>query len=82
VNPVAVKPGTQLTVTMTGTGDADLYVRFAGAPTRTSYDCRPYLSSASEQCRLTVPSTATQFFIMVDGYTASTYAITATYFAP
>jgi serine protease len=77
-----VKPGSQLSISMTGTGDPDLYVRFAGAPTLTSYDCRPYLNSATEQCRLTVPAAATQFFVMVHGYSASTYSINASYVAP
>jgi hypothetical protein len=77
-----VKPGTQLTVTMTGTGDADLYVRFAGAPTLNSYDCRPYAETSAEQCRLTVPNGASQFYVMVNGYVASTYSVTATYTAP
>jgi hypothetical protein len=67
---------------MTGTGDPDLYVRFAGAPTLNAYDCRPYLASPSEQCRLTVPVSATQVFIMVSGYTASSYAITANFVSP
>jgi hypothetical protein len=82
LSPIAVKPGSALSVTMTGTGDPDLYVRFAGAPTLNSYDCRPYLTSASEQCRLTVPASATQFYIMVHGYGASTYSIGASYMAP
>ena len=82
ISPVLVKPGSQLTVTMTGTGDPDLYVRFAGAPTLNAYDCRPYLTSAAEQCRLTVPASASQFFIMVNGYTASGYTINASYVSP
>jgi hypothetical protein len=67
---------------MSGTGDADLYVRFAGAPTLSAYDCRPYAGTATEQCRLTVPASASQFFIMVNGYSASTYSISASYVAP
>jgi hypothetical protein len=67
---------------MTGTGDADLYVRFAAAPTLTAYDCRPYGETAAETCRLSVPASASQFFIMVNGYTASSYSITANYTAP
>ncbi|MBP8810350.1 MAG: matrixin family metalloprotease [Kofleriaceae bacterium] len=77
--PIAVRSGTTLTVTMTGTGDPDLYVRFNSAPTRSRFSCRPYLSSATETCTLTVPSTATSFYVAVDGYTASTYNVTATY---
>ena len=66
----------------TGAGDADLYVRFAGAPTLTRYDCRPYLETADERCRLTVPAGASQLFVTIDGYTASSYDVVASYVAP
>ena len=33
-----------------GTGDADIYVRYAAQPTLTTYDCRPYASGNSEVC--------------------------------
>jgi hypothetical protein len=60
-------------------GDPDLYVRFAGAPTTNAYDCRPYTSGAIEVCALTVPPTATRFFVMVRGYTAAKYDLTVTH---
>jgi len=70
-----VQPGSQLRVTMTGTGDADLYVRFGSRPTLTSFDCRPYEGDASEECVLTVPATATTAFVDVRGYSASSYSL-------
>ncbi len=72
----AVKVGTSFTVTMTGSGDPDLYVRWNTAPTTTSYACRPYLDGAAEQCTLTVPSGATRGYVAVRGYTAGTYSLT------
>ncbi len=81
-NPIAVVPGSQLTVTMTGSGDPDLYVRFAGAPTLTLFDCRPYVGGAGETCSLTVPATATQFYMAINGYSAGSYSLTANYVAP
>lgn len=39
-----------LTVAMEGTGDADLYVRFAEAPTFSDFDCLPYLWGSEESC--------------------------------
>ena len=82
LDAVPVQPGTQVRVMMTGSGDADLYVRFAGAPTRRRYDCRPYLETADEECLLTVPANASQLFVMVDGYTASSYELVANYVMP
>lgn len=81
-NPIAVVPGSLLTVTMSGSGDPDLYVRFAGAPTLTLFDCRPYVGGASETCTVTVPATASQFYMAINGYTAGTYSLTANYVAP
>src|ERR1051325_11377015 len=33
---------------ITGTGDADLYVRIGSAPTLTQYDCRPHKTGSQE----------------------------------
>ena len=68
---VDVKAGETLTVSMKGTGDADLYVRFGAEPTAQAYDCRPYKESTVESCSLTVPASATKAFIGVNGYAAT-----------
>ncbi|MEZ4404425.1 MAG: hypothetical protein R3B06_30680, partial [Kofleriaceae bacterium] len=77
---VAVTAGSQLSVAMTGTGDADLYVKFGSAPTATVYDCRPYGGDSNETCDLPVPTGATQAFVAVLGYsdTAATYTVKTT----
>ncbi|MGN6107347.1 MAG: M57 family metalloprotease [Kofleriaceae bacterium] len=77
-----VKVGSTFTVTMTGSGDPDLYVRWNSQPTTTSYACRPYLAGASEQCSLTVPSGATRGYVMVRGYSAGTYSVKIDWTAP
>jgi Zn-dependent metalloprotease len=71
--------GSTFKVTMTGTGDPDLYVRWGAAPTTTTYTCRPYLSGASETCTLTVPSGTTSAYVAVRGFTAATYSLTINY---
>lgn len=61
--------------TLTGTGDADLYVRLGSAPTTTVYDCRPYQSGTSEQCAVDL-ATPERVYVMVRGYaTTSTFRI-------
>lgn len=74
--PYAVAPGTEIEVTMMGSGDPDLYLRFGESPTRGQYDCRPYLSGAQESCSRTVPAGASEVFLMVRGYRAGSYQLT------
>ncbi|HVV87932.1 MAG TPA: M57 family metalloprotease [Kofleriaceae bacterium] len=81
---LSVVPGTSLTVTMTGTNDPDLYVRFGAAPTRSLYNCRPYIDGPGETCSLTVPNNQTTAYVAVNGYStrAANYSITADYTSP
>jgi len=80
--PYSVVAGTTFSATMTGTGDPDLYVRFGSPPTTSSYNCRPYLTGASESCSLTVPGGQSVAYVMVRGYTSATYSVTVSYTAP
>jgi hypothetical protein len=82
VGSYTVKPGTTLTVHMTGTGDPDLYVRWDAAPTTTAYNCRPYLDGPDEECTMTVPADATKAYVNVHGYASSQYRVTVDYTAP
>jgi xanthomonalisin len=52
-----------------GTGDADLYTKFASAPTLTSYDCRPYVSGNTESCTVAAPQAGT-YYVMLNAYAA------------
>ncbi|MDP6944722.1 MAG: PPC domain-containing protein, partial [Myxococcota bacterium] len=65
-----------LEVTLSGTGDADLFVRRDSAPTVADYDCRPYLPDSEEICTLDGPGT---FYVMVSGYTDSTFDLSVAY---
>jgi hypothetical protein len=80
--PVSVLPGTQVVAQLSGTGDADLYVRFDQAPTFFAFDCRPYLDGSNELCSLDVPAGATTAHIMIDGYSASNYQISLNWVSP
>lgn len=55
---------------LSGTGDADLYVRTGAAPTTSSWDCRPYSGGSDEQCTVTLTEAA-EVFLMVRGWAAS-----------
>ncbi|KAF7773960.1 hypothetical protein PCIT_a0318 [Pseudoalteromonas citrea] len=62
-----------------GTGDADLYVRFGSQPTSSSYDCRPYKDGNVENCVLSNPQAGT-WHIALRGYSAfSGVTVTAKY---
>jgi hypothetical protein len=75
--PFNVAPGGTLQAVMTGTGDADLYVRKSATPAVALYDCRPYTSSSDEQCSVTGPG---EVYVSVNGYAASsTFQLQITY---
>ena len=61
----ALPPGAY-TFTMTGSGDADLYVKVSSAPTTRSYDCRPFISGSNESCAVTL-SSPDVIYVMVRG---------------
>jgi hypothetical protein len=61
--------------TLTGDGDADLYVRVGAAPDLTLYDCRPYRSGSDETCELDL-ATPAAVHVMVRGWAdTSTWAL-------
>jgi hypothetical protein len=57
-------------LTLSGTGDADLYVRVGARPTLSAYDCRPYSSSSNEVCAVDAES-GQAIHWMVVGYKQS-----------
>jgi serine protease len=61
---------TTVTVNMSGgTGDADLYVKRGGVPTKTDYDCRPYANGNNESCTAEV-GTPDSVYVKLIGYSA------------
>ncbi|MBA3822102.1 MAG: pre-peptidase C-terminal domain-containing protein [Deltaproteobacteria bacterium] len=51
-------------VTLTGTGDVDLYVRRGASPTSSTFDCRPYVTGSNETCSFTGPG---RYFVGLAG---------------
>lgn len=65
------------TFDLSGSGDADLYLRAGLSPTTTSFDCRSNTAgSSTETCDLTVPNGAT-VYVGVRGRAASTFHLVA-----
>jgi hypothetical protein len=62
-------PAGSYTFSITGSGDADLYVRIGRAPDTRSYDCRPYKTGSAETCRVDLTQSAA-VHVMVRGYTS------------
>ncbi len=52
-----------------GTGDADLYVRFANEPTLSAYDCRPWKQGNIESCSFAQPQNG-RYHVQLVGYEA------------
>ncbi len=79
--PYAASAG-EVRVVLTGTGDADLYVRKGAQPTTSLYDCRPYKTGSSETCTLTLTAD-TQLHVSVRGFAAtSTFQVSITHQVP
>ncbi|HET6581974.1 MAG TPA: PPC domain-containing protein [Nannocystaceae bacterium] len=55
---------------LTGTADADLYVRTGTAPTEESFECRPFKSGSNESCAVELTTPAT-IHVMVRGWASS-----------
>jgi microbial collagenase len=53
--------------TNSGSGDADMYVKFGSAPTTSDYDCRPYKGGNVEHCDISNIEAGT-YYVMLHGY--------------
>ena len=82
--PFEVASGAKIEVHMTGTGDADLYVKRGAEVTTDVYDCRPYTGTANENCTATQfnASGPASFWVGVNGFADANVTITVTYQKP
>jgi hypothetical protein len=68
-------PAGTYTITLSGDGDADLYVKKNAPAAAGTYDCRPYKGGSAETCTVTFAE-AGKLNVMVRGYAAtSTYKV-------
>jgi hypothetical protein len=65
-----------------GSGDADLYTKFASQPTLNSYDCRPWLAGNNENCNVNAPQEGT-YYVGINAYESYTgLSLSASYDLP
>jgi leucyl aminopeptidase len=76
--PFAVKLGGTLKGETTGTGDVDLYIRKSAIPTTSTYTCKSDGSTATETCTVSMTANG-DVYVLLKGYTASTYNLKVTY---
>jgi cytochrome c553 len=71
--PFDVAAGAHIEVHMTGTGDADLYVKRGAEATEDIYDCRPYGNTSEEACTPAQFNAAgpAKFYVGVKGFAAA-----------
>jgi hypothetical protein len=67
---ITVEQDGELDVKMSGSGDADIYLRVGSKPTKDEYDHRPYLDGSSETLKVKVKK-GDILYGMVRGYAAS-----------
>jgi len=78
--PFTVAAGGTLSARLSGSGDADLYVKAGQAPTASTWDCRPYKDGSGEDCSVVASGPV---FVAVGGYAASSdVALTITWTGP
>jgi hypothetical protein len=71
-------PAGTYTIELSGTGDADLYVKKNQVAGARVYDCRPYKNGSAEKCEVTF-DVAGKLHVMVRGYAAtSTFTVKGT----
>ena len=80
--PFAVLPGSDFRATLSGEGDADLYLRFGAPPTEDAYDCRPFAETSDERCDQVVPEGLTEAHLLIRGRTDATFEIALEWMGP
>ena len=76
---LGVPTGARVTFTMTGTGNADLYVRLGRNPTIYTYACKSTNADSNESCSVTAPGGGGTYYVRARGLAANTtVGVTAT----
>ncbi len=76
---LGVPSGARVTFTMTGTGNADLYVRIGRNPTVTVFTCKSTNPDSNESCSVTAPGGGGTYYVRARGLsTGTTVGVSAT----
>ncbi|MFC5472807.1 M20/M25/M40 family metallo-hydrolase [Paraherbaspirillum soli] len=76
--PYKVGAGGSIKAALSGSGDTDLYVRKAAAPSTTTYDCKSDGPTSTENCALNMAANG-DVYLLLNGYAASSYKLTVSY---
>ncbi len=77
--PIGVPTGARVTFNMTGTGNADLYVRLGRNPTTALFNCKSTNPNSTESCSVTAPGGGGTYYVLARGRAANTtVSVTAT----
>lgn len=82
--PYVVTTGAHISVEMTGSGDADLYVKRGEPASPDVYDCRPFTNSSNESCtqmQFNAAGPAT-FYVAVKGFKEATMSLKVAWTEP
>jgi bacterial leucyl aminopeptidase len=77
--PFEIQADHILDVVLTGTGDADLSVRFDAPPTDSLYDCHPYSETSAETCVLPPAARARKAYVRVSAFIRSSFELSLLY---
>ncbi|MDW5417612.1 M28 family metallopeptidase [Iodobacter sp. CM08] len=76
--PFKVGAGGNISATLSGTGDADLYLKKGSAPTTSTFDCKSDGPNSTENCALNISANA-DVYLLLNGYAAANYTLKVTY---
>ncbi|HEY4057357.1 MAG TPA: PPC domain-containing protein [Kofleriaceae bacterium] len=84
VGSYEVAAGSQIEISIAGTGDIDLYVRRGAEVSKTNYDCRPFNQTSTEKCDKTLfnASGPATFYVGLSGTQDGTVKVTTKYKKP
>lgn len=68
-------PAGTYTFTLSGTGDADLYVKKGAPPALGQYNCRPFRSDSSEMCTMNLTAPTVMYVLVRGSAATSTFAL-------